>query len=103
MHWIVLIAVAAVAGLQYMWLANSYRLAEESLRMKANEVFRDASIEEMFHRMSVYNLQGAKVRKERLFFGAKVRGRYSEFCISEYAEQLADVEHPYRDAGLYLF
>ena len=57
MRWIVLIAVAAVAGLQYMWLANSYRLAEESLRMKANEVFRDASIEEMFHRMSVYKEQ----------------------------------------------
>ena len=57
MRWIVLIAVAAVAGLQYMWLTNSYRLAEESLRMKANEVFRDASIEEMFHRMSVYKEQ----------------------------------------------
>ena len=57
MRWIVLIAVAAVAGLQYVWLANSYRLAEESLRMKANEVFRDASIEEMFHRMSVYKEQ----------------------------------------------
>ena len=57
LRWIVLIAVAAVAGLQYVWLANSYRLAEESLRMKANEVFRDASIEEMFHRMSVYKEQ----------------------------------------------
>ena len=57
LRWIVLIAVAAVAGLQYMWLTNSYRLAEESLRMKANEVFRDASIEEMFHRMSVYKEQ----------------------------------------------
>ena len=54
MRWIVLIAVAAVAGLQYVWLTNSYRLAEESLRMRANEVFRDASLEEMFHRMSVY-------------------------------------------------
>lgn len=54
MRWIVLIAVAAVAGLQYVWLSNSYRLARESLRMKANEVFRDASLEEMFHRMSVY-------------------------------------------------
>ena len=57
LRWIVLIAVAAVAGLQYVWLANSYRLAEESLRMKANEVFRDASLEEMFHRMSVYKEQ----------------------------------------------
>lgn len=57
LRWIVLIAVAAVAGLQYMWLANSYRLAEESLRMKADEVFRDASLEEMFHRMSVYKEQ----------------------------------------------
>ena len=54
LRWIVLIAVAAVAGLQYVWLTNSYRLAEESLRMRANEVFRDASLEEMFHRMSVY-------------------------------------------------
>lgn len=57
MRWIVLIAVAAVAGLQYVWLANSYRLARESLRMKADEVFRDASMEEMFHRMSVYKEQ----------------------------------------------
>ena len=57
LRWIVLIAVAAVAGLQYVWLSNSYRLAEESLRMKANEVFRDASLEEMFHRMSVYKEQ----------------------------------------------
>ena len=57
LRWIVLIAVAAVAELQYVWLANSYRLAEESLRMKANEVFRDASLEEMFHRMSVYKEQ----------------------------------------------
>ena len=47
-------------------------------------------------------LQGAEVRQERLFFGAKVRGRYSGFHISEYAKPMADVEHPYRDAGLYL-
>lgn len=57
LRWIVLIAVAAVAELQYVWLSNSYRLARESLRMKANEVFRDASLEEMFHRMSVYKEQ----------------------------------------------
>ena len=51
MRWIALIALLAIAELQYVWLANSYRLAEESLRMKADEVFRDASLEEMFHRM----------------------------------------------------
>ena len=54
MRWIALIALLAIAELQYVWLANSYRLARESLRMKADEVFREASLEEMFHRMSVY-------------------------------------------------
>ena len=54
MRWIALIALLAIAELQYVWLANSYRLARESLRMKADEVFRDASLEEAFHRMSVY-------------------------------------------------
>lgn len=54
LRWIALIALLAIAELQYVWLANSYRLAEESLRMKADEVFRDASLEEAFHRMSVY-------------------------------------------------
>ena len=54
LRWIALIALLAIAELQYVWLANSYRLAEESLRMKADEVFRDASLEEMFHRMESY-------------------------------------------------
>ena len=54
LRWIALIALLAIAELQYVWLANSYRLARESLRMKADEVFRDASLEEAFHRMSVY-------------------------------------------------
>ena len=54
LRWIALIALLAIAELQYVWLANSYRLAEESLRMKADEVFRDASLEEAFHRMDRY-------------------------------------------------
>ena len=54
LRWIALIALLAIAELQYVWLANSYRLARESLRMKADEVFREASLEEAFHRMSVY-------------------------------------------------
>ena len=45
MRWIALIALLAIAELQYVWLANSYRLARESLRMKADEVFRDASMD----------------------------------------------------------
>lgn len=45
LRWIALIALLAIAELQYVWLANSYRLARESLRMKADEVFRDASLE----------------------------------------------------------
>ncbi len=47
-------------------------------------------------------IQGAEVRKERHCAGDKIRSRYGEFSVSEYAEQLADVEHPYRHAGLHL-
>ena len=40
LRWIVLIAVAAVAELQYVWLSNSYRLARESLRMESYKMER---------------------------------------------------------------
>ena len=53
-RWIAFIALLAIAELQYVWLSNSYRMAEESLRMKANEVFREASLEEAFDRMGSY-------------------------------------------------
>ena len=78
MRWIVLIAVAAVAELQYVWLANSYRLAEESLRMKANEVFRDASLEEMFHRMESYKMERFGRRDTTFSLKFEVDTTYSE-------------------------
>ena len=54
LRWIALIALAAIVGLQCVWLSNSYRMAEESLRMKSNEIFREAAFEEAFHRMKCY-------------------------------------------------
>ena len=61
-RWIAFIALLAIAELQYVWLSNSYRMAEESLWMKANEVFREASLEEAFDRMGSY---------KRRMFGAR--------------------------------
>ena len=78
LRWIVLIAVAAVAELQYVWLSNSYRLARESLRMRANEVFRDASLEEMFHRMESYKMERFGRRDTTFSLKFEVDTTYSE-------------------------
>ena len=41
----------AIFGLQYVWLVNTYKLAKESIQFRSNEVFKDASMQELFHRM----------------------------------------------------
>ena len=78
LRWIALIALLAIAELQYVWLANSYRLAEESLRMKADEVFRDASLEEMFHRMESYKMERFGRRDTTFSLKFEVDTTYSE-------------------------
>ena len=78
LRWIALIALLAIAELQYVWLANSYRLARESLRMKADEVFRDASLEEMFHRMESYKMERFGRRDTTFSLKFEVDTTYSE-------------------------
>ena len=46
-----IVGLLAIFGLQYVWLVNTYKLAKESIQFRSNEVFKDASMQELFHRM----------------------------------------------------
>mgnify|MGYP007094894007 CR=1 FL=1 len=45
-----IVGLLAIFGLQYVWLVNTYKLAKESIQFRSNEVFKDASMQELFHR-----------------------------------------------------
>lgn len=50
-RWMAIVGLLAIFGLQYVWLVNTYKLAKESIQFRSNEVFKDASMQELFHRM----------------------------------------------------
>lgn len=50
-RWIAIVGLIAIVELQYVWLVNTYKLTKESLQAKNNEVFRDATLEEVFYRL----------------------------------------------------
>lgn len=52
-RWMAIIGLAAIIGLQYVWLVNSYKLAKESVQFKSDEVFKDATMREVFYRMEL--------------------------------------------------
>lgn len=52
-RWMTIIGLAAIIGLQYVWLVNSYKLAKESVQFKSDEVFKDATMREVFYRMEL--------------------------------------------------
>ena len=52
-RWVAFIGLLAIISLQYVWLVNTYRLTKESIQSKSNEVFKDASMQEVFYRMDL--------------------------------------------------
>lgn len=52
-RWIAFIGLLAIISLQYVWLVNTYRLTRESIQSKSDEVFKDASMQEVFCRMDL--------------------------------------------------
>ena len=53
-RWIAVIGLLAIVELQYVWLTNTYKLTEESLLMKSDDLFKDAALQEVFYRMKKY-------------------------------------------------
>ncbi len=52
-RWIAIIGLLAIVGLQYVWLVNTYKLTKESIQFRSEEVFKDASMRELFYRMDL--------------------------------------------------
>lgn len=52
-RWIAFVGLLAIISLQYVWLVNTYRLTRESIQSKSDEVFKDASMQEVFYRMDL--------------------------------------------------
>lgn len=52
-RWVAFIGLLAIISLQYVWLVNTYRLTRESIQSKSDEVFKDASMQEVFYRMDL--------------------------------------------------
>lgn len=52
-RWVAFIGLLAIISLQYVWLVNTYRLTKESIQSKSDEVFKDASMQEVFYRMDL--------------------------------------------------
>ena len=50
-RWVACIGLLAIICLQYVWLVNTYKLTKESIQFRSNEVFRDATMREVFYRM----------------------------------------------------
>ena len=48
-----------------LWLVNTYKLTKESIQFRSNEVFRDATMREVFYRMEVYQDSLQKKYKDR--------------------------------------
>jgi len=55
-RWVACIGLLAIICLQYVWLVNTYKLTKESIQFRSNEVFRDATMREVFYRMEVYQI-----------------------------------------------
>lgn len=53
-RWIAVVGLLAIVELQYVWLTNTYKLTEESLLMKSDDLFKDAALQEVFCRMEKY-------------------------------------------------
>lgn len=47
-RWVACIGLLAIISLQYVWLVNTYKLTKESIQFRSNEVFRDATMREVF-------------------------------------------------------
>lgn len=52
-RWIAIVGLLAIVGLQYVWLVNTYKLTKESIQFRSEEVFKDASMRELFYRMDL--------------------------------------------------
>lgn len=51
-RWIAVVGLIAIVELQYVWLVNTYKLTKESIRMKGEELFPEAALQEVFLRVS---------------------------------------------------
>ena len=64
-RWVACIGLLAIICLQYVWLVNTYKLTKESIQFRSNEVFRDATMREVFYRMEVYQDSLQKKYKDK--------------------------------------
>lgn len=72
-RWIAIIGLLAIFSLQYVWLVNTCKLAKESIQFRSNEVFKDASMQELFHRMEVLKAElNKKYAGQDTIIGVKV-------------------------------
>ena len=84
-RWMAIVGLLAIFGLQYVWLVNTYKLAKESIQFRSNEVFKDASMQELFHRMEELK---AELKKKYAvlvtvpaFLGLHTNHFQSNFCF----------------------
>lgn len=74
-RWIAIVGLIAIVELQYVWLVNTYKLTKESLQAKNNEVFRDATLEEVFYRLDQWRKEhGDTVTSMRVDLDAGLKG-----------------------------
>lgn len=64
-RWVACIGLLAIICLQYVWLVNTYKLTKERIQFRSNEVFRDATMREVFYRMEVYQDSLQKKYKDK--------------------------------------
>lgn len=86
-RWIAVIGLLAIVELQYVWLTNTYKLTEESLLMKSDDLFKDAALQEVFYRMKKYKEMTAP---DSTFSMRVDLGEDSDTILSEVMENRAN-------------
>lgn len=60
-RWIAVVGLIAIVELQYVWLVNTYKLTRENVMRQSHELFKDATLQEAFDRISLWKqLYGKK-------------------------------------------
>lgn len=55
--WIAVVGLVAIVELQYIWLTNTYKLTRDSVQAQSDNLFRDATLLEVFHRADQWRQQ----------------------------------------------
>ena len=72
-RWITIVGLMAIVSLQYVWLVNTYRLTKESIQFKSDEVFKDATMREVFSRTKAVQ---ELAESDTAAFTLKLNGEY---------------------------